>query len=179
MESETLVAIFKTHSDAEQAIRDLQRDGFDMAKLSIVSKDYQTDEHVVGFYNTGDRMKYWGQFGAFWGGLWGLLFGAAFLFVPALGPVVVAGPLVASIIAGLEGAIAVGGLSAVGAALLSIGIPKDSVVRYEAALNASQFLLIAHGGADEVTKAREILQTSSPAEVNIHPSALVEPAVVG
>ena len=97
MDSETIVAIFKTHSDAEQAIRDLQHGGFDMTKLSIVSKDYQTDEHVAGFYNTGDRMKYWGKFGAFWGGLWGLLFGAAFLFVPALGPVVVAGPLVASI----------------------------------------------------------------------------------
>ena len=179
MDSETIVAIFKTHSDAEQAIRDLQHGGFDMTKLSIVSKDYQTDEHVAGFYNTGDRMKYWGKFGAFWGGLWGLLFGAAFLFVPALGPVVVAGPLVASIISGLEGAIAVGGLSAVGAALFSIGIPKDSVVRYEAALNANQFLLIAHGTAEEVTRAREILQTSSPAEVNVHPSALPEPAVVG
>jgi hypothetical protein len=104
-------------------------------------------------------MKYWGKFGAFWGGLWGLLFGAAFLFVPGLGQVVVAGPLVASIIAGLEGAIAVGGLSAIGAALFSIGIPKDSVVRYEVALNANQFLLIAHGTADEVARAREILQT--------------------
>lgn len=178
MDSNTVVAIFKTHADAERSVRDLQRGGFDMNKLSIVGKDYQTNEHVVGFYNTGDRMKYWGKFGAFWGGLWGLLFGAAFLFLPGLGPVVVAGPLVASIIAGLEGALAVGGLSAIGAALFSIGIPKDSVVRYETALNANQFLLIAHGTADEVARAREILQTRSPAEINVHSSAQPEPAAV-
>jgi hypothetical protein len=129
MDSNTIIAIFKTHQDAEKAVRDLQRGGFDMKKLSIVAKDYQTDEHVAGFYNTGDRMKYWGKLGAFWGGLWGLLFGAAFLFVPGIGPLVVAGPLVASIVAGLEGAVSVGGLNAIGAALFSVGIPKDSVMR--------------------------------------------------
>lgn len=178
MESNTVVAIFKTHADAEQAVRDLHRGGFNLAKLSIVGKDYQTDEHVAGFYNTGDRIKYWGKFGAFWGGLWGLLFGAALLFVPGLGPVVVAGPLVAWIIAGLEGAVAVGGLSAIGAALFSIGIPKDSIVRYEVALKANQFLLIAHSTADEIASAREILRTSSPSEINAHPSLQAAPAGV-
>ena len=49
-----------------------------MKKLSIVGRDYHTDEHVVGYYNTGDRMKVWGKAGAFWGGLWGFLFGSAF-----------------------------------------------------------------------------------------------------
>jgi len=38
----------------------------DMKKLSIVGKDYHTDENVVGYYNAGDRMKYWGKQGAFW-----------------------------------------------------------------------------------------------------------------
>ena len=60
-------------------------------------------------------MKYWGKQGAFWGGLWGLLCGAAFFAIPGIGPVLVAGPLVASIIGALEGAIVVGGLSARGA----------------------------------------------------------------
>lgn len=178
MDSNAIVAIFKTHQDAEKAVRDLQRGGFDMKKLSIVAKDYQTDEHVAGFYNTGDRMKYWGKLGAFWGGMWGLLFGAAVLFVPGLGPLVVAGPLVAWIVAGLEGAVAVGGLSAIGAALFSIGIPKDSIMRYDVALNANQFLLVAHGTANEVAKAREILQSGSPVEVNVHPTTQPEPAPV-
>ena len=52
------VAVFDRHDDAEAAIRELQRASFDMKKLSIVGKDYHTDEHVVGYYNTGDRMMY-------------------------------------------------------------------------------------------------------------------------
>jgi hypothetical protein len=122
------IAVYGNHSAAEDAVKELQKSGFDMKKLSVVGKDYHTDEHVVGYYNAGDRMKYWGKWGAFWGGFWGLLFGAAFFWVPAIGPVLVGGPLVAWIIAGLENAAVVGGLSAIGAGLYSIGIPKDSIV---------------------------------------------------
>src|ERR1700678_1918762 len=85
-ETNSVVAIYQTHSQAEEAVKELQKSGFDMKKMSIVGKDYHTDEHVVGYYNAGDRMKYWGKQGAFWGGFWGLLFGAAFFWVPALGP---------------------------------------------------------------------------------------------
>src|ERR1035438_5033621 len=147
----SVVAIFKSHIEAETAVKELQQAGFDMKKLSIVGRDYHTDENVVGYYNTGDRMKYWGKQGAFWGGLWGMLFGAFFI-IPGLGPILVAGPLVAWIVGALEGAVVVGGLSALGAGLYSIGIPKDSVVTYETALKADKFLLLAHGTADEVGK---------------------------
>jgi uncharacterized membrane protein len=123
------VAVYTNDEDAEEGVRELQRAGFDMKKLSIVGKDYVTDEHVAGYYNAGDRMKYWGKLGAFWGGLWGLLFGTALFLVPGLGPVLVAGPAVAWIVGALEGAVVVGGLSAIGAGLYSIGIPKDSIVR--------------------------------------------------
>ena len=133
-ETNSVVAIYDTHIQAEEAVKELQRSGFDMKKMSIVGKDYHTDEHVVGYYNTGDRMKYWGKLGAFWGGLWGMLFGAAFFAIPGIGPILVAGPLVAWIIGALEGAVVVGGLSALGAGMYSIGIPKDSVVKYEAAV---------------------------------------------
>ena len=168
LETNSVVAIYDTHSQAEEAVKELQRSGFDMKKMSIVGKDYHTDEHVVGYYNTGDRMKYWGKLGAFWGGLWGMLFGAAFFVIPGLGPILVAGPLVAWIIGALEGAVVVGGLSALGAGLYSIGIPKDSVVKYEAALKSDKFLLLAHGTADEVARARDILQTTHAMEVTVH-----------
>ncbi len=160
-------------------MKELQRSGFDMKKMSIVGKDYHTDEHVVGYYNTGDRMKYWGKQGAFWGGLWGMLFGAAFFAIPGIGPVLVAGPLVAWIIGALEGAVVVGGLSALGAGLYSIGIPKDSVVKYEMALKSDKFLLLAHGTADEVAKARNIMQTTDPVEIAVHAAQREQPALVG
>ena len=74
----SVVSIYNTHTEAEEGIKSLQKAGFDMTKLSIVGKDYHADEHVIGYYNTGDRVKYWGKLGAFWGGLWGFLFGSAF-----------------------------------------------------------------------------------------------------
>src|SRR5487761_2501167 len=140
----SVVAIYPTHTEADQAVKELQRSGVDMHKLSIVGKGYHTDEQAVGYYNTGDRMKYWGKVGAFWGGFWGLLFGSAFFIIPGVGPLLVAGPLVAWIVGALEGAVVVGGLSVFGAGLYGLGIPKDSIVQYETALKTDKFLLMVH-----------------------------------
>ena len=119
-ETNSVVAIYDTHTQAEEAVKELQRSGFDMKKMSIVGKDYHTDEHVVGYYNTGDRMKYWGKLGAFWGGLWGMLFGAAAFAIPGVGPVLVAGPLVAWIVGALEGAVVVGGMGNIWGGLIGV-----------------------------------------------------------
>ena len=132
-EVNAVVAVYGTHIEAEEAVKELQRAGTDMRTLSIVGKDSHTDEHVVGYYNVGDRMKYWGKTGAFWGGFWGLLFGSAFFAIPGIGPVLVAGPLVAWIVGALEGAAVFGGLSAIGGRLYGQGIPKYRVIRYELA----------------------------------------------
>ncbi len=154
-------------------MKELQRNGIDMKSLSIVGKDTHTDEHAVGYYNTGDRMKYWGKMGAFWGGFWGLLFGSAFFVIPGVGPLLVAGPLVAWIVGALEGAVVVGGLSAFGAGLYSIGIPKDSVVNYELAVKTDKFLLVVHGSGTEVGKAKEIIQGTHPLSFEMHSPELV------
>src|ERR1700723_3976068 len=167
-EQNAVVAVYGTHIGAEDAVKELQRAGIDMHSLSIIGKDSHTDEHVVGYYNTGDRMKYWGKIGAFWGGFWGLLFGAAFFAIPGIGPVLVAGPLVAWIVGALEGAVVVGGAGAIGAGLFSVGIPKDSVLKYEIALKTDRYLLLVNGTDHEAGRAREILQTTHPAELNVH-----------
>jgi uncharacterized membrane protein len=171
----SVVAIFESHSQAEDGIRELQKSGFDMKKLSIVGKDYHTDEHVVGYYNTGDRMMYWGKLGAFWGGLWGMLFGSAFFFVPGVGPLLVAGPLVTWIVGALEGAAVMGGFSALGAALVSIGIPKNSVLQYEESVKAGKFLLVLHGTTQEVERAKDRLDGTQATETTVH----AEPVAVG
>lgn len=169
----SVVAIYGAHSDAEEAVKELQRGGIDMRSLSIVGKDYHTEENVVGYYNTGERMKYWGKVGGFWGGFWGLLFGSAFFAIPGLGPVLVAGPLVAWIVGALEGAVVVGGLSAVGAGLIGIGIPKDSVLKYETALKTDKYLLLVHGSATDVEKAKEILEATHSENITSHVADLV------
>ena len=159
----SVVATFDNHSQVEIAIKALQTSGFDMRRLSVVGKNYHTEEHVVGYYTTGDRMKYWGKLGAFWGGVWGFIFGSAFFFIPGIGPLVVGGPLVSWIVGALEGATLYGGLSAFGAGLFDIGIPKDSIVKYQTSLRSGKLLLVAHGTPDEVKRAKDVLQGAGAA----------------
>lgn len=123
----TAVAVFHSHEHAEAAVRELQKSGFDIKKLSIIGKDYHTEEHVVGYYNSGDRMMSWGKNGAFWGALWGMLFGSAFFMIPGLGPILVAGPLVGLIIASVEGAAVMGGIGVLGGAWPASAYPKTAL----------------------------------------------------
>jgi hypothetical protein len=168
MTDDTLVAVFADHIAAERAVKDLADGGFDMKQISVIGQGYHTEEKVLGFYNTGDRVKFWGKRGAFWGGLWGLLFGGVFMMVPVIGPVMVLGYLAAAVASAVEGAVVVGGLSALGAALFSIGIPKDSVIEYETALKADEFLVTAHGTPDALANARGILAKAKPARIEMH-----------
>jgi hypothetical protein len=177
-ERNAVVAIFHSHLEAETSIKELQHAGFDMRKLSIVGKDFHTEEHIVGYYNAGDRMKVWGKLGAFWGGFWGLLFGSALFVVPGLGSLVMFGPLVIWMVSALEGAVVVGGLSALAAALYSIGIPKDSCLQYETAVKSAKFLVIAHGTEDQVASARSILHMAGAEHIGIHPEVCRELASV-
>ncbi len=163
-----VVATYLQHSDAENAINLLKKHDFNIKKLAIVGRGYHTEDQVVGYYTTGDRMKHWGKLGAFWGGIWGLLVGSAFFLIPGVGPVMVAGSAVAWIVGGLESAVVVGGLSALGAGLFSIGIPKDSALKYESSVKAGKFVLIAHGTAEEAEAARRILSSTAAEEVNVH-----------
>ena len=164
----SIVAIYPSHTAAEVAVKELQQSGFDMQKLSIVGRDYHTDEHVVGYYNTGDRMKVWGKSGAFWGGFWGLLFGSGFFWIPGLGPILAAGPVVSWLVGALEGAAVVGGLSALGAGLYGMGIPKDSILRYETAIKTDKFVLVAHDSGEEIIRAKGILSGTKPETLEHH-----------
>jgi len=169
----SVVATYKTHEQAEAAMKVLQEAGVDMQTLSIAAKDTHADEQVVGYYTAGDRMKYWGTMGAFWGGFWGLLFGSAAFMIPGIGPLLVAGPLVGWIVAGLEGAAVVGGLSAAGAGLYSLGIPKDSVLKYDAALNSNEYLLLFHGDNDAAIQVEKLLYTSGHTALELHGAAVL------
>lgn len=175
--TDSVIAVFADHPAAEAAVKKLLAAGFETKNLSVVGKGYHTDEKVVGFYNIGDRVKFWGTRGAFWGGLWGLFLGGLFLAVPVVGHVVVLGYLASVAIGAIENAVVVGGLSALGAALYSMGIPKDSVIQYETAVKADSFLVMAQGTAEEIARAKAILSTASPSRIDVHAGAnAAEPA---
>ena len=159
------IYVFNTHIEAEEAVKALSKSGYDVKKLSIIGKGYHTEETPIGFYTMGDRIKTWGGIGAFWGGIWGLLIAPAVFFLPGLGLVAMAGPVVAALVAALEGAVLVGGVSAIGAALTQIGVPKGNVMKYEMALKVDKYVLVVHGSIEEQDKARTVLEQTKSWEM--------------
>ena len=196
-----VVAIYKSHTEAEVAVKELQQSGFDMKKLSIVGRDQHADEHVMGYYNAVDRMICCGKMGIFLG----MVFGSAFSLVPGAGLLLVAGPLAGWLVGAVGGAVLVGALSAIGAGLYSLGIPTDSILQYrkelktgtsvmiahksdsgpvsrlKQALATNKFVMIAHVNAWEATHAREIINYSNPEALEEHQPSLIslEPRLVG
>jgi len=161
-----VMAIYKSHTETQAAVRELQQSGFDMKKLSIIVRDYHTDEQVGSYANNniGDRMKYWGKMGAFWGGAWGLLFGSAFILTPGVGSLFVGGPVAGWIVDGLEGAAVTGSLTALGAGLYNARIPGDNLRRpQKTALNSYRFIEITLSNARAVTRARDTLKCANQA----------------
>ena len=69
----------------------------------------------------------------------------------------------------------VGGISALGAGLYSIGIPKNSILQYETEVKNGKLLLVAHGTADEVERARELLHQTGAKATKVH----AQPVAVG
>ena len=112
--NDSIVVVLNTHIEAKKAVRELQRAGFDMKKLSILGRDY------------------------------------------------------AWIVCALEGAAVVRGLSAVGAVLYSIGIPEDSIPKYETSLESNKFLVVAHGTTEEIDQARDLLHGARWVETEVH-----------
>ncbi len=156
------IYIFKTHFEAENALRLLSHSGFDMKNLSVIGRGYHTEEQPVGFYTIGGKIKTWGKFGAFWGAIWGLLFTPAVFVLPGIGVLPMAGPVVTAFISALEGAVVGAGISVLGNALLDLGVHKNDVIRYLTALKADEFLLIVHGSTEDMRHAFRTLKGPRP-----------------
>jgi hypothetical protein len=155
------VAVCRTPEEAQRAVKELERAGFDLKLLSVVGMDPQTNGEVVGYYREGDRMKYWGKQSGFWNSFWSMISGWAFFSIPGIGPVLVVGPLAKWMVAALDNAAIFGTFGALAATLYSIGIPKARAQECEAALKNDNLLVIAHGPASEVTQARMILRSAT------------------
>jgi hypothetical protein len=162
------VGTFATHESAEAGIRELSLAGFDVRQLSVIGRGYHVDEQVTGFYNMGNRIRLWGSRGAFWGGLWSLFFSGVFVTVPLIGPVVALGYLGLIAVSVLEGALVVGGASAIAAVFYGIGIPRNSVLQYEAAITTDAYLVMAHDTPARVAQAKKILETAGASRVDVH-----------
>jgi hypothetical protein len=163
----SVVAVYRNHVDAEDAVRRLERAGIPLQKISIIGRNFELREDMQGYYRPSDAALEGAGFGAWVGGLFGLLMGFGLFVFPVAGTLVVLGPLAGFIAGAASGA----GLGALVSGLMALGIPKDEALKYQARLQAGEFLVTVTGTPEEVARAREALQNSGELELKTHAGA--------
>jgi uncharacterized membrane protein len=154
----SIVVVYSHLDEAEESVKKLGESGFPIQHVSIIAKDLGTEKKVHGFVTSCDVAKSSAKTGAWVGGIFGALVGAAFLWVPGVGPLIVAGSLSAALLGGLEGAAAGAAFSGMLGWLATLGISKQHILKYEESVRAGKYLVIAHGAPDDVAKAERILK---------------------
>jgi hypothetical protein len=164
----SMVFVYPHLDEAEDAVKKLGEGGFPIQNVSIIAKELGTEKKVHGFVTSCDVAKSSATTGAWVGGIFGALIGAAFLWVPGVGPLIVAGSLSAALLGGLEGAVAGAAFTGTLGWLASLGISKMHILKYEESVRAGKYLVIVHGSTDEVAKAERALKGTKMDEADRH-----------
>jgi hypothetical protein len=168
MAESSVVGVYKRLDDAEEAVRSLGDDGFPIENVSIIAKDLSDEHRVHGYIMSGDVAAEAATTGAWVGGIFGLLVGAAFVWLPGIGPLVVVGSLSSVLLGGVEGALAGAAVTGLLGWLIGLGISQEKALKYEEFLRAGKFLLVAHGPQEDAEKAREALSKSKAEHLDLH-----------
>ena len=162
------VAAFTKLAEAEDSVRRLLNGGLSAEKISVLGKDIQCEKQVHGFVTSFDVAKKAAAGSAWFGGLFGLLAGAAFVWVPGVGPLVVAGSLTATLLGGIEGAVGAAAAGGILGWLSALGIDKRHIVKYEDHLKAGRYLVVVTGSVDDLELADSILGDTENAGLHLH-----------
>jgi hypothetical protein len=165
------VAVYTHMDEAEAAVQKLGEAGFPLTQVSILTSNIKTEKKVHGYVTSCDVAKSAARTGAWIGGIFGLLTGAAFMWIPGIGPVIAAGTFATTMLGGLEGAVAGAAVAGTFGWLSALGIDKAHILKYEEFVKAGKFVVIAHGSADQAAKAKAVLDGTSPAEIHSHAAA--------
>jgi len=155
-----IIAVYPDHDSADAAVRRLEADGIDMNNVSIIGRDFEAVEGPVGFVATGIVANDGAKVGALSGGLFGCLVGAAFLDVPGIGPVIIAGPLAAALLGGVEGGFGGAAMGELAGALVGLGVSKAKAIRYEADVKDGKYLVTLDGDAAQLQRTKFLLGVS-------------------
>ncbi len=155
------VAVYKTRDQAEGAIRFLGSCGHEVKHVSIVSRNFSTEDRPMSYGDLSSMTSSWEKLCAT-DRARGLLFGSAMLFVPGLNTIMFGGWLVNL----LEGAVAGGDMVALRVALEGIGVPQHSLQKYEQALELGRFLIFAHGTERDVKRAHSALANTPAVSID-------------
>jgi hypothetical protein len=160
----SVVARFKNHSDAEEAVCRLERAGIPLRHVSTIGRDFPLRDDVQGCYCPSDLIYEGVDRGAWVGGSFGSLMGFGLFFMPVVGPVVALGALARRI----AGAVAGAGIGARVSGLMALGVSKEDALKYQARIQAGEFLVMVLGPQEEVGRARAVSQYTNNHEVTTH-----------
>ncbi len=157
--------IYTTRNGAEQAADALVSAGFSSGDISVLlpenlgtreigtEKATKAPEGATAGASTGVVL----------GGALGLLAGIGALAIPGVGPLIAAGPIMATL-AGMGAGGTVGGLTG---ALVGAGIPEFEAKRYEGVIQKGGILLSVHAStSEEVDRAKQILKGTGGEDVS-------------
>lgn len=156
--------IYKSSTQAEHAVDRIAAGGFSHNDISVLLPDTKTTGDFAHEKNTKapEGATTGVTTGGAIGGTLGLLAGIGALAIPGVGPLIAAGPIMASL-AGLGVGSAVGGLIG---ALVGMGIPEYEAKRYEGRVKDGGVLLSVHcDTSDEVSKAKDLLKLTGAEDI--------------
>jgi hypothetical protein len=169
MAEQSVIGVYDTMAQAEEAVHKLEHEGFPVPQVSVVTQNMGSGTGTHGFITVGeDRTKHDAVTGTWVGGLFGLLIGSAFLWVPGFGPLLVAGRLAALLLAGIEGALAGAATGGLLGALANWGVAEEHIFDYEKKVKSGKYLVIAYGKPAEVAHAHDILQGTAASDLRLH-----------
>jgi hypothetical protein len=151
------LTVFDTPLEIAAAIKQVQISGCSTGGLSVVWRDQASPSGISGYYRGKDKMQYWGDFETLWNEIFTILSGWAFFTIPDIGRILVVGPLADWIATALANSAIFGSMSAIGMGLYSVGISRYSIRFCEEALKDGKCILLLNGPAQEVKKARQII----------------------
>jgi hypothetical protein len=165
---QTLVALYRNFTDAQNAVDALVRSGVDRNMISLVANNV-TGEYSDYVRDDDDAVKSGegAAFGAASGGIIGALVGLGALAIPGIGPVIAAGPLIAALTGGAVGALAGAPTGGLVAGLIKTHHMDDTDAElYAEGVRRGETLLSVQVEEANVSSARDVLNQYNPTDVH-------------
>jgi hypothetical protein len=165
---QTLVALYRNFTDAQNAVDALVRSGVDRSVISLVANNV-TGEYSSHLRSDEDAVKSdeGAAFGAASGGIIGARVGLGALAIPGIGPVIAAGPLIAALTGGAVGALAGAPTGGLVAGLIKTHHMDDvDAELYAEGVRRGETLLSVQVDEASVSRTRDVLNKYNPTDVH-------------